>query len=99
MPLLQAGIQEAFSWAFDRDGVVWASGASRDVYRLDTRLALNRNQKFDIQIESVKSPSEEFSGAKSPSGTPGLPYQDNELTFAFAAPSFEEETAFRQPTG
>ncbi|HEX4228598.1 MAG TPA: adenylate/guanylate cyclase domain-containing protein [Bryobacteraceae bacterium] len=89
MPLLGTGLQEIFCWEFDRDGVAWASGASGDLYRWDTRLAEDPNKDFHAQIESVKSPSDEYGGAESHTETPVLPYQDNELTFSFAAPSYE----------
>jgi class 3 adenylate cyclase len=78
-----------YCWDFDRDGVAWASGASGDLYRWDTRLAEDPNRDFHVQIQSVKSPSEEYGGADSHIEPPILPYQDNELTFSFAAPSFE----------
>ncbi|MGC2662214.1 MAG: adenylate/guanylate cyclase domain-containing protein [Bryobacteraceae bacterium] len=91
MPLLESGIQEVYAWTFDRDGVAWASGRSRDLFRWDTRIAVDPNRGFDLQIETVKSPSEEYGGIDTRPQGPALRYQENELTFAFVAPSFDEE--------
>jgi class 3 adenylate cyclase/streptogramin lyase len=93
MPLLGTAIQEVYCWDFDRDGVAWTSGATGDLYRWDTRLAADPNKDFHVRIESVKSPSEEYGGAESRTETPTLPAQDNELTFSFAAPSYEGDPA------
>jgi class 3 adenylate cyclase len=92
MPLLGTGIEEVYCWNFDADGVAWTSGASGDLYRWDTRLAKDPDKDFQVQIQSVKSPSEEYGGADSRTGRPILPYQDNELTFSFAAPSYEGDS-------
>lgn len=93
LPLLESGIQEVYAWAFDPDGVAWASGVSGGLYRWDTHLAGDPNRNFDVRFESVKSPSTEFGGAGPVSAAPSLPYQENELTFAYAAPSYDEEPA------
>ncbi|HEX4811030.1 MAG TPA: adenylate/guanylate cyclase domain-containing protein [Bryobacteraceae bacterium] len=93
MPLLGTGIQEVYCWDFDRDGVAWASGASGDLYRWNAKLARDPNEDFAVQLESVKSASAEYGGPGSLKDAPTLPYQENELTFAFAAPSYEEEPA------
>jgi signal transduction histidine kinase len=87
--------QETFSILADGDGVAWF-GMGDGLFRYDGRLARNSAQPFDTRLSRVSGQSGHihFGGHGLPAPLE-LPYAENALRFAYAAPSFDGDAALR----
>ena len=92
MPLQQSGIKEIY-WMFpDKDGVVWAAGEEKQLFRWDPALAGNPDAGFRVLTRQIDltDKMKTLYGGEGPLNSVRLPYGSTDLTFRFAAPFFED---------
>jgi class 3 adenylate cyclase/ligand-binding sensor domain-containing protein len=93
-PLLGAGLGELYALQLDSDGVAWAAGTSGKLFRY-RQPRLIAAASFQTLLRSAILTSDEtplFNGDGA-MPVPRLPYRDNAIRFAYAAPFFEDQAS------
>ena len=94
MPLQSAGIKEIFGMSLDDDGTAWAASDKRVLYRWDRTLAGDPNKNVNVLTRLIRiNQKDTLYNGSGPFQSRRLPWHDNNLTFEFAAPFFEDPAA------